>query len=146
MFVILALKFLVLFQYNRECLQFCFRRQLTHLGSDHRFLPSFCGQWYHCQCSFQSLQTYLAWSHVYATHSVSSLGLVWLFISSVLRVCCLLFSVRSTHSVVLSLLSLQYFWFIWFHPFSVSGANQQKDRKRGKASKVRHTLLRLLLL
>lgn len=60
-------------------------------------------------------------------------------------VCCLLFSVRSTHSVAPSPWSLQYFWFI-VYPFSMVEANQQKDRKGGKASKARPTLLRPLLL
>lgn len=84
----------------------------------------------------KSFQTYLAQSHVYATHSVSSLGLVWLFISSVLRVCGLLFSVRSTYSAALSLRSLQYSWFIGPPFLCVWGqtAEGQKERKSIKGS------------
>ena len=34
---------------------FSFSRQLTQLGSGHKFPPASCGLWFQCQCNFQSV-------------------------------------------------------------------------------------------
>lgn len=39
---------------HRAVFCFSFSRQLTQLGSDHKFPPASCGLWFQWQCNFQS--------------------------------------------------------------------------------------------
>lgn len=39
---------------RRAVFCFSFSRQLTQLGSDHKFPPASCGLWFQWQCNFQS--------------------------------------------------------------------------------------------
>lgn len=77
---------------------YSFSRQLTQLGSGHKFPPASCGLWFQCQCNFQSFYSAVWICPTCAPpHSQSGIGTVVCpqVFSSLVSSCCL----RSGHAV-----------------------------------------------